>query len=102
MTNMLLISLLLLLLLLIEQLFFVFCDIFLVQFLFTSTSFLKLHAYSDANHDNYLTHHKFVTSFCVFLNDYFIYWKNKKQFIISQSSTKTKYRATTFTTNKIV
>ena len=103
MTNMLLISLLLLLLLLIEQLFFVFCDISSgYSLLLKSTSFLELHAYSDANHDNDFTHRKFVTSFRVFLSDYLIYQKNKKQSIVSQSSTEIKYRVITFIIKKII
>ena len=73
MTNILLIRLLHLLLLLIEQLFFVFYNIFGVQSFTYIHSFLELHAYSDADHDSDLTHRKFVTSFRVFLSDYLIY-----------------------------
>ena len=46
--------------------------------------------------------HKFVTGVYMFLGDTFISWKSKKQSIVFQSSTKTKYRAMTYTTKGIV
>jgi hypothetical protein len=38
----------------------------------------------------------------VSLGDYLIFWKSKKQSIVSQSSTKVEYRAMTSTTKDIV
>jgi hypothetical protein len=103
---MLLVSLLLLLLLFTKQLFFVFCDIFGVQFfkvfLLSSTSSLELRAYSNTNHGSDPTDRKSVTGFCIFLGDSLISWKSKKQSIISQSSTEAEYRVMASTTKEIV
>jgi hypothetical protein len=46
--------------------------------LIPSTSSLKLYAYFDTDHDSDPTDRKSVTSFCIFLGDSFISWKNKK------------------------
>ena len=70
--------------------------------LLSSTSSLELRAYSDVDYDSNLTDYKFVTGFCIFLGDYFISWKSKKQPIISLSSTKAEYCAMTSTTKVIV
>jgi len=63
---------------------------------------LKLRAYSDADYGSDPTYCKSITGFCIFLDDSLISWKNKKQFIISQSSTKAEHRAMTSTTKEIV
>ena len=103
---MLLVSLLLLLLLFTKQLFFVFCDIFGVQFfkvfLLSSTSSLELRAFSNTDHGSDPTDCKSVTGFCIFLGDSLISWKSKKQSIISQSSTEAEYRVMASTTKEIV
>jgi hypothetical protein len=39
------------------------------SFLLSSTSFLKLRAYYNADHDNDPIDHKYVTNFCIFLGD---------------------------------
>ena len=46
--------------------------------LIPSTSSLKLYVYFDTDHDSDPTDRKSVTSFCIFLGDSFISWKNKK------------------------
>jgi hypothetical protein len=63
---------------------------------------LELRAYSNADHGSDPTYRKSVTGFCIFLGDSLISWKSKKQSIVSQSSTKAKYRAMTSTTKEIV
>ena len=102
---MLLVSLLLLLLSFFRQLFFVFCNIFqgivFQSLLLSSTSYLELRAFFDADHDSDPTYHNFVTSFYIFLGDSLISWKSKKQTIVSQSSTKAEYRTMTSITKKI-
>jgi len=59
---------------------------------------LKLCAYFNVDHDNDLT----VTGFFIFLGYSLIFWKSKKQSIISQPSTEAKYHAMTSTTKEIV
>jgi hypothetical protein len=66
----------------------------------SSTSSLKLCAYSDADHGSDPTYRKSVTGFCIFLGDSLISWK--KQSIVSQSSTKAEYRAMISTTKEII
>jgi hypothetical protein len=63
---------------------------------------LELCAYFDADHGSDSTYRKSVTGFCIFLGDSLIFWKSKKQSIVSQSSTEAEYRAMTFTTKKII
>jgi hypothetical protein len=70
--------------------------------LLSSTSFLELRAYSDADYDSDPTYHKSVTSFRIFLGDSLISWKSKKQSIVSQSSTEAEYRDMASTTKEIV
>jgi len=69
--------------------------------LLSSTSFLELRAYSNADHGSNPTDRKSVTGFCIFLSNSLISWKSKKQSIVSQSSTEAEYRAMTFTTKEI-
>jgi len=63
---------------------------------------LELCAYFDADHGSDPTDRKSVTGFCIFLGDSLIFWKSKKQSIVSQSSTEAEYRAMTFTTKEII
>jgi len=63
---------------------------------------LELCAYFNVDHDNDLTDRKFVTGFFIFLGDSLIFWKSKKQSIVSQPSTEAEYHAMTCTTKKIV
>jgi len=70
--------------------------------LLSFSSSLELRAYLDAYHDNNPTYHKSVTSLCIFLGDFFIFWKSKKQSIVSQSSTEAEYYVMTSITKEIV
>lgn len=58
--------------------------------------------YSDADWGGDSIDHKYTTGFCVFLGDFLIFWKIKKQNVISRSSTKVEYRAMTSTTVEII
>jgi hypothetical protein len=49
--------------------------------LLSSTSFLKLRAYSDADHGSDLIDRKFVTGFCIFLIRWFSYFLEKQETI---------------------
>ena len=66
------------------------------------TSSLELRAYFDANYVNDPTDRKSVTDFCIFLGDYLISWKSKKQLVVYLSSTEAEYHAMTSTTKEIV
>jgi hypothetical protein len=68
--------------------------------LFPSSSSLELHTYSDADWADDPTYRKSTTSFCIFLGDFVISWKSKKQDIVSPSSTEAEYRAMATTTFK--
>ena len=70
--------------------------------LLSSTSSLKLCAYSKDDHSSDPTDRKFVTGFCIFLGNSFISWKSKKQSIIFESSTKAEYCVMISTTKEIV
>ncbi|GJT20107.1 ribonuclease H-like domain-containing protein [Tanacetum coccineum] len=59
----------------------------------TKTSGMFLTAYSDADWAKCIVTRKFVTGYCVFLNNYLVSWKSKKQNTLSKSSTEAKYRA---------
>jgi hypothetical protein len=59
-------------------------------------------ACSNADHDSDPTDRKFIIDFCIFLGDSLISWKSKKQFIVSQSSTKAEYHVKASTTKEIV
>jgi len=63
---------------------------------------LELRAYSDADHDSDSTDCKSLIGLCILLDDYLIFWKSKKQYIVSQSLTETEYRVMTSTTKEIV
>ena len=64
--------------------------------------FLIARAYSDADHDSDPTDRKSVTGFYIFLDDFLISWKSKKQSIVSHSSAEAEYHAMTSTTKEIV
>jgi len=63
---------------------------------------LEFRACSNADHDSDFTDCKSITSLCIFLGDSLISLKNKKQYIVSQSSTEVEYNAMTSTTKEIV
>ncbi|GKC61274.1 ribonuclease H-like domain-containing protein [Tanacetum coccineum] len=54
----------------------------------TKTSGMFLTAYSDADWAKCIVTRKSVTGYCVFLNNSFVSWENKKQNTLSKSSTK--------------
>ncbi|GJZ26894.1 hypothetical protein Tco_0571147, partial [Tanacetum coccineum] len=70
--------------------------------LFPSTFALDLRAYCDSDCAGDVVSHKSTTGFCIFLGDYLISWKSKKQDVLSKSSIETEYRAMVVTTSEIV
>lgn len=70
--------------------------------LFSSTSSLALHAYSDADWVGDPINHQYTTGFCIVLGDSFISWKSKIHDIIFRSSTKAEYHTMAPTTAEIV
>lgn len=43
-----------------------------------------------------------LTGFCIFLGDFLISWKTKKQKVVSKSSTEAEYRSMSQTTSEVV
>ena len=52
---------------------------------------MELYAYSNVDYDNDPTNRKSITGFCIFLGDYLISWKSKKQSIACLTSTEAEY-----------
>ncbi|XP_022889216.1 uncharacterized protein LOC111404675 [Olea europaea var. sylvestris] len=70
--------------------------------LFPSTSVLVLRAYSDADWASDPIDSKSTTDFCIFLGDFLIYWKSKKQIVVFRSFTDAEYQAMTSIITEIV
>jgi hypothetical protein len=68
----------------------------------SSSSELKLIAYTDSDWGGDPNNHHSTTGFCVFLGDSLISWRCKKQQKVSLSSTEAEYRAMATTTMEIV
>ncbi|GJU04154.1 ribonuclease H-like domain-containing protein [Tanacetum coccineum] len=59
--------------------------------LFYKGNSLSLHAFSDANWAKCPKTRKFVSGFCLYLNNNLVSWKSKKQATISRSSAESEY-----------
>ncbi|GJX46442.1 ribonuclease H-like domain-containing protein [Tanacetum coccineum] len=68
----------------------------------TKTAGMFLNAYSGADWAKYIVTRKYVTGYCVFLNNSFVFWKSKKQNTLSKSSTEAEYIALASVTKKIL
>ena len=62
----------------------------------------QLVAYSDADWGNCRTSCRSLTGYCVFLWPSLIYWKTKKQKVVSKSSAEAEYRSMSHTTSELV
>ncbi|XP_038895855.1 secreted RxLR effector protein 161-like [Benincasa hispida] len=60
---------------------------------FSSQSSLVLSSYSDANWTGDPTNRRSSTSYCFYLGDSLVSWRNKKQTVVSHSNTEFEYRA---------
>ncbi|CAN6445040.1 unnamed protein product [Victoria cruziana] len=68
----------------------------------SSSSTLSLYAYTDADWGGDPNNRHFTTGLCVFLGDFLISWRCKKQSKVSLSSTEAEYRAMATTTMELV
>ncbi|XP_026452224.1 uncharacterized protein LOC113352640 [Papaver somniferum] len=68
---------------------------------FSSTSDLKLKAYSDSDWAGDVTDRLSTTGYCMFLGNALISWHSKKQSVVSRSSAEAEYRALAHTTSEI-
>ncbi|GJX97799.1 putative reverse transcriptase domain-containing protein, partial [Tanacetum coccineum] len=59
-------------------------------------------AYSDVDWAKCIVTRKFVSGYCVFLNNSLVSWKSKKQNTLSKSSTEAEYRALASVTNEVI
>ena len=66
------------------------------------TSFHLIRAFVDANWGSCLNTRRSITGFCIFLGDYIISWKSKKQAMASRSSAEAEYGALASVTSELV
>ncbi|GJX24745.1 ribonuclease H-like domain-containing protein [Tanacetum coccineum] len=68
----------------------------------TQLSGMFLTAYSDVDWAKCVVIRKFVTGYCVFLNNSLVFWKSKKQNTLSKSSTEAEYRTLVSVTSEVI
>ncbi|XP_051150311.1 secreted RxLR effector protein 161-like [Andrographis paniculata] len=75
---------------------------FLYGLHFSSHSSLTLSGYSDVDWSGDPIDCRWTTSLCFFLDDSFIFWRNKKQTLVSRSSAESEYHALTNSTSELL
>lgn len=68
----------------------------------SSSPDLTLRAYANADWASEISDRKSTSGFCVFLGDFVISWKNKKQSVIAHSTAEAEYRAIAHATSEVV
>ncbi|GJS33604.1 ribonuclease H-like domain-containing protein [Tanacetum coccineum] len=63
---------------------------------------MSLTAFSNADWAKCVVTRKYVTGYCIFLNNSLIFWKSKKQKTFSKSSTEAEYRALALVTSEVI
>lgn len=63
---------------------------------------LTLYGFSDADWGSCLHTRKSISGFCIFLGHSLIFWKSKKQPMVSKSSTESEYRCMAATTSELL
>jgi hypothetical protein len=69
---------------------------------FSSQSPIQLHAYTDADWAGDLIDRRSTTGYCFLLDTSLISWRSKKQNVVAQYSTKTKYCALADTSTELL
>ena len=69
---------------------------------FSAQSPLILIAYSNANQARDPTNHRSITGYCFLHGFSLISWRNKKQSVVTRSSTETEYRVLADTTSELL
>ena len=57
---------------------------------------LSLEAYTDVNWAGLVVDQHSTSGYCTFLGDNLVTWKNNKQYVVTRSSAKVEFRATTY------
>ncbi|GJU86817.1 hypothetical protein Tco_1294363 [Tanacetum coccineum] len=63
---------------------------------------MSLTVFSDADWAKCVVRGKYVTGYCVFLNNSIVSWKSKKQKTLSKSSTEAEYNALASVTSEVI
>ncbi|XP_026451083.1 uncharacterized protein LOC113351284 [Papaver somniferum] len=69
---------------------------------FSTTSDLRLRAYTDSDLEGDVTERRSTTGYCMFLGNSLISWLSKKQSVVSRSSAEAEYKTMAHTTAEIV
>ncbi|CAA0831759.1 cysteine-rich RLK (RECEPTOR-like protein kinase) 8 [Striga hermonthica] len=69
---------------------------------FSTRSSLTLSDYSDADWTGDSTDRRSINGYCFFLGDLLVFWRSKKQTLVSRSSAESEYRALADSTSELL